>query len=110
MKNTSPLLLEMAENYSVIRRNVIRYIYMPSLFPYIRTGLSSAVGLAWKSAVAAEVIGLPRNSVGSMLYESKIYLLTADLFAWTAVTVLLSFIFEKLVFFLLSRVEKAVLK
>ena len=110
MKNTSPLLLEMASNYSVGRRKRIRYIYIPSVFPYLRTGMRTAVGFAWKSAVAAEVIGLPKNSIGTALYEAKIYLLTSDLFAWTLVIVILSALFEKVTLFLLEEAERRILK
>ena len=110
MKDTSPLLLEMASNYSVTVRKKIRYIYIPSLFPYVRTGVRNAVGLAWKSAIAAEVIGLPSSSIGSSLYESKVYLLTSDLFAWTIVIVILSSVFEKVTLLLLDITERRVLK
>ena len=110
MKNTSPLLLEMASNYSVGRRKRIRYIYIPSIFPYLKAGMRTAVGFAWKSAVAAEVIGLPKNSIGTALYEAKIYLLTSDLFSWTLVIVILSALFEKVTLFLLEEAERRILK
>jgi NitT/TauT family transport system permease protein len=110
MKNTSPLLLEMASNYSVGRRKRIRYIYIPSVFPYLKAGMRTAVGFAWKSAVAAEVIGLPKNSIGTALYEAKIYLLTSDLFAWTLVIVILSALFEKVTILLLEEAERRILK
>ena len=53
--------------------------------------------MAWKAGVAAEIIGMPKGSVGQMLYMSKIYLDTDDLLAWTVIIVVLSVIFEKLV-------------
>ena len=39
--------------------------------------------MAFKSGIAAEVIGVPDFSIGANLYEAKIYLDTASLFAWT---------------------------
>ncbi len=109
MKDTSPLLLEMASNYSVTTWKKIRYIYIPSIFPYVKTGVRNAVGLAWKSAIAAEVIALPRSSIGSSLYEAKVYLLTSDLFAWTIVIVVLSSLFEKVTLLLLDVSERRIL-
>jgi NitT/TauT family transport system permease protein len=47
------------------------------------------------------VIGLVSNSVGEQLYYSKLYLLTADLFAWSLAVVVMSFAFEK-VFIILA--------
>ena len=72
--------------------------------------MRTAVGFAWKSAVAAEVIGLPKNSIGTALYEAKIYLLTSDLFAWTLVIVILSALFEKVTILLLEEAERRILK
>ena len=53
-----------------------------------------AVGV-W-AGIAAEIIGLPNGSLGERLYTAKVYFQTADLFAWTAVIVALSLLFEKL--------------
>jgi NitT/TauT family transport system permease protein len=53
--------------------------------------------MAWKSGTAAEVIGIPRGSIGERLYEAKIYLSSSELFAWTAVIIALSILIEKLV-------------
>lgn len=55
---------------------------------------STAIGLAWKSGVAAEVLSHPAFSMGKALYESKIYLETPDLFAWTLLVVVFSMLFE----------------
>ncbi len=110
LKATPRELLEAADNYSVGIKKRIRYIYMPSLFPFVRAGLESAVGLGFKSAVAAEVIALPRSSIGSAIYEAKVYLLTPDLFAWTIVIVILSWLFEKTTIFILNRLERRILK
>ncbi len=110
MKATPDQLLEAAENYSVGTGKRIRYIYMPSLFPFVKAGVESAVGLGFKSAIAAEVIGLPKSSIGSALYEAKVYLLTPELFAWTAVIVILSWLFEKATIFILNTFERRILK
>lgn len=110
LKNTSSELLEMALNYNVGLKKKIRYIYLPGLFPFFKNGISNAIGLAWKSIVAAEVIALPKNTLGSMLYESKVYLLSSDLFALTLTIIILSICFEKLSIFLLSKLEMRVMR
>ena len=80
-----------------------RRIYLPALRSYLMAGCRVALGLCWKAGVAAEVIGVSRRTVGGMLYESKVYLEIADLFAWTAVIVVVSAVFEKLFLTLLRR-------
>ena len=97
LKATPKPLIEMAQCFHMPLWYRIRFIYKESLMPFVNGSLKSALGMAWKSGVAAEVIGLPHNSIGEGLYMSKVYLETADLFAWTIVTILLSFLFEKLV-------------
>ena len=64
--------------------------------PFILSALSLSLGLCWKAGVAAEVIGLPNNSIGAALYESKIFLDTPDLFAWTLTILVISWGFERI--------------
>ena len=97
IRETDPLLLEMAKAYSFTRRQTLTKIYLPSVLPSLRSALTMAIGFAWKAGIAAEVISTPRNSIGAQLYNAKVYLETADLFAWTVVVVLLSMLFEKLI-------------
>ena len=52
--------------------------------------------LCWKAGAAAEVIGLPSGTIGERLYTAKVYFQTPNLFAWTAVIVAVSVLFEKL--------------
>lgn len=100
-----PQLLEMAALYRLPRRRTLRHIYIPSAAPYVLAGLRSALGLAWKSGVAAEVLTVPKNSIGQRLYESKLYLETTDLFAWTVTVILCSLAIEKLLAAALRRRE-----
>ena len=92
---TDPRLLEMARAYRLSRGKTARLIYIPSVLPGFLAGCRTALGLAWKAGVAAEVLCRPRWALGSQVYNAKLSLETADLFAWTAVVILLSFVLEK---------------
>ena len=81
----------------------------PAILPAFRQGCSVALGICWKSGVAAEVIGLPDGSIGDALYRAKITLSTGELFAWTFVIILLSAGFEKLFLALLDKAVARVL-
>ncbi len=94
---TDPALLEMARMYRFGRGKSFRLILLPTVRPAFHSACITALGLAWKSGVAAEVLCLPRLAVGTSLYYSKLYLETPGLFAWTAVVILLSWLLEKLV-------------
>lgn len=91
-----PELLEMANVFSVGILKRIRYIYLPAVLPYFVSACSVGLGFCFKSGIAAEIIGLPDHSIGEKLYEAKLYLMTGELFAWTAVIVWISFCFEHL--------------
>ena len=54
-----PQLLEMARVFRVPALRGIRYVYLPQVLPYFRSACGSALGLCWKSGIAAEVIGMP---------------------------------------------------
>lgn len=101
--STDPRLLEMAHVFRVPVWKQALYIYRVSLYPYLRSSMKTALGMGLKSGIAAEVIGVPDGSVGAGLYMSKIYLSTAELFAWTLVIILISILFEKTFLFLLKK-------
>ena len=96
IRQTDGKLLEMARVFRAPLWRQIRGIYIPSVMPYFRTAVSLALGLCWKAGIAAEVIGLPAGTLGEHLYNAKVYYMTPDLFAWTAVIVLVSVVFERL--------------
>lgn len=97
-------LLEMAKIFGFSRTDKLKKIYLPSIRPYFFAGCSTALGLAWKAGVAAEVLSLPTHALGSELYYSKVYLETPTLFAVTLVVVLLSLLLESLLNLVLRKV------
>lgn len=97
LKAADKKLLQMARIFRLPLRSRLFYIYCPALRPFLYSGLKLALGMCWKSGVAAEVIGTPDHSIGGGLYLSKVYLDTAGVFAWSAAVILLSVLFEKLI-------------
>lgn len=90
IERTDPKLIEMARVLRMSAPRRLVYIYaLPALRGFEVT-CASAIGLAWKSGTAAELIAIPAGSIGERLYEAKVYLMTGDLFAWTILIVLLS--------------------
>ncbi|MFI3115615.1 MAG: ABC transporter permease subunit [Clostridia bacterium] len=97
LHETDEKTLEMCKVYKIPLAKKIRYVYIFEVFPYFKSAISVALGLAFKAGIAGEVIGLPNNSIGAEIYNSKIYLDTVSLFAWTIVVVLLSLLFEMII-------------
>ena len=97
-------LLEMAKCYST-PLNTFLYVRLPHLFPFLISGVSTSVGLAWKAGIAAEVICQPLHSIGKEIYSAKGNLDTEILFAWTAIVVILSILLEMLIVKMLSKLQ-----
>ena len=103
---TDPQLLELARAYGFGRGRTLRRIYIPSVLPYFASGCRTALGLAWKAGIAAEVLCLPKTAIGTQIFNSKRYLETPDLFAWTLVVLLLSFLLDRVFGALFHRMER----
>ena len=102
IRMTDPQLLEMARVYRLPRGRTLRRIWIPSVMPFFRTACSSALGLGWKAGIAAEVLTVPKRSIGRMISESKLYLLTEELFAWTLAVIVLSLLLQRIMLRLLK--------
>ena len=109
IRAADPQLLEMVKVFRLPLGRRLRAVWLPAVLPAFRQGCSVALGICWKSGVAAEVIGLPNGSIGDALYRAKITLSTGELFAWTFVIILLSAAFEKLFLRALDAVSRALI-
>lgn len=88
MKSTETRLKELFTAFRMSRRETLRYLYIPSLVPFVLGGLRSSLSLCWKVVVAAEVIVQPLRSLGLGMQQAKAQLETPELFAWTAATII----------------------
>lgn len=103
IRETDKNLIEMSDAFGVKKSKKLKQIYLPSVKPYFVSAVTTSMGLAWKSGIAAEVLCTPKNSIGSGIYASKIYLETPKLFAWTAIVVIMSIILEKIILLIIKR-------
>jgi NitT/TauT family transport system permease protein len=99
----NPQLLEMSHSFGFSIWKRLRLLYLPSVLPYFRSGTVTALGLACKSAVTAEVLCKPVRAIGTQLHSARIYMETAELFAWTVTVILLSLFLERGLAALLKR-------
>lgn len=100
-----PEYLEVAKVYGMTGMQRARLIYAPGLLPQIKSAVSLTAGLSWKAVVAAEVLSIPKYSLGYEMINAKYYLQTAELFAYILVIVLLSMSFEGLIKKGLAQIE-----
>lgn len=95
--NINKELLEMARMYKVKTWRIVTELYLPSILPFLLAGASTAMGIAWKVIIAAEILSQPQLGIGTNLMIAKIDFATAQVFAWTVVAIVISFVFEYLI-------------
>ena len=103
IKTVDPKLKEVCIVYGLSVKRRWKILYLPHCLPYFSAGALTALGFAWKAGIAAEVLCTPKNSIGKMVYDAKVYLESSQVFAWTLVVVLFSLILEKLLKYCLER-------
>lgn len=96
-------LLEMASVFRFGTWQTLRRVRIPAVLPFLAAACTTGMGLAWKSGVAAEVIGRPELSIGGQLQDAKVYLETPAVFAWTITVVALSLALERLLRLAMAR-------
>ena len=96
LQNVDRNLLEMASIYKLRFRTKMKRILIPSVMPYFLSAVQTSIGIGWKAGIAAEVLTVPVLSIGKMIADSKTYMETIDLFAWTTVVIIISVVIEKL--------------
>lgn len=95
IREIDPQLTEVARLYRFPLGKRLKKLYLPSIQPFFLTAAVNGLGFAWKSGVAAEVICRPDFSIGKQLQDAKTYLETPEVFAWTAVVIVLSLLLEQ---------------
>lgn len=104
--STDKKLLEVAKIFGFSSAKKIFKIYIPSILPYFIAACRSAFGMAWKAGIAAEVLAVPKQAIGTQIYFSKLWFETPTLFAWTVVIIVLSFVIEKLLILAINSIAK----
>jgi len=87
VKSADPKLKELFAAFRMSRRETLKYLYVPSIAPFILGGLRSSLSLCWKVVVAAEVLVQPLRSLGAGMQQARAHLQAPELFAWTMATV-----------------------
>ncbi len=100
-----PKLMEMGRIFHMSPLRRFRFLTIPTVMPYLMAAISMTISISFKAGIAAEVIGLARQSIGRNLYDAKLYLDMPALFSWTILIVILSILFERVVLFVVRLLE-----
>ncbi len=99
-------LIEITQVFKFSPMEKFCHLYFPAVFSSFSSAFMTSVGIAWKAGVAAEVLCTPKFSIGTSIFESKKYLETPELFAWTAMVIILSLAIERMLFKVCAYIEE----
>lgn len=94
LKNMDKSILDMCKVFRVSGQKKIKYLFVPLILEKMQEVVASTIGMAVRAAVAAELIGVPMQSIGEAIYKTKLYFDIAELFAWTILIILLCLFME----------------
>lgn len=95
-------LIEVADVYKIDAKTRLKILVVPSVLSYLLPAVVTSIGLAWKAEIAAEI--MTNSNIGELIYDFKtVSYDTASIFAWTAIIVTLSIVFEKVAKHFLGR-------
>lgn len=97
LKSIDPALLDMAKLYRTRKKDVIFRLFIPNIAPSALDAVRSGISLNMKVLIAAEVLAQTAKSMGLEMQIARMFLDTANLLAWTAAAILLSYALEFLV-------------
>ena len=107
IKALNPAMLEVARVYRFGFWKTVKLYLFPTLSPFLFSGLSTSLGLGWKSTVAAEILVHSPDTLGYWIWDAKAWNVdTSFLFAWTLVVILFSILFDYLLHLLFGKNRK----
>jgi NitT/TauT family transport system permease protein len=93
-------LIEMGKTYRISKTRITWEIYLPSISPFLTSGISNALGFGWRAIIIGEVLAQPGFGVGTQMQNAQIFLQVSELIAWTLIAILVSSFFEYLIRFI----------
>ena len=99
-------LIEMAQVFNISKSRIFFKIKIPFVLPYFFTGIKNAFGLTWKVVAAAEILCIPKESIGILLHNAQSQLETPELFAITIIFVVINYLCEILISMIINFVNK----
>lgn len=102
LDSVDPRMRELADVFGMRGARRALAVVWPHVLPYLRAASETALSMSWKAGVAAELIGTPTGSIGERIYQAKLLLETADLFAWTVTVIAVAWLLERVALMLLD--------
>ncbi|MCD6435777.1 MAG: ABC transporter permease subunit, partial [Clostridiales bacterium] len=93
LENIDSSLLEMARVYKIKGNQIVRNIYLPSIAPYVFSGMKIALGITWKTVIMAELLTV-QTGLGARMSYAKTSFSTDHILALTVYIIIIGLFFQ----------------
>lgn len=83
-------LVEMCSLYNVPKTHQLKYVYLPTVAPYLLGELPATLSFTVKLIISAEILSYSYQSIGGLIQSANVYVDMASLFALTLLSVLVA--------------------
>ena len=97
IRNIDKKLVDFHKVHQIHFRKQLKYFYIPSMFPFLKTGTINSLGLGFKVMITAEVLSQPERAIGTIFQIERAQLNTAAVIAWCVFMIAVSSLFEYLI-------------
>ena len=80
-------LVEMCTLYNVSKKEQLKFVYLPTVAPYLLGELPATLSFTVKLIISAEILSYSYQSIGGLIQSANVYAEMADLFALTLLSV-----------------------
>jgi NitT/TauT family transport system permease protein len=94
-KSVSITEIEAAKSLGLSGANLVVQIYLPNMTLHIISSCQTAFGLNLKVVIAAEVLGIPKTSLGLSILTAKQTFDFSDAWCYLIVTIIIAYLIEK---------------
>lgn len=97
-RSIEPQLLRVAQSMNVGGLPLFFKVVLPASLPAILVGLRQGLAMAWRAAIGAEFFAVASSGLGVRMFEAKDYVQMDVILSLLVVIMVVSMIFDKLVF------------
>ena len=98
-------LVEMCTLYKVPKAEQLKFVYLPTVAPYLLGELPATLSFTVKLIVSAEILSYSYQSIGGLIQSANVYQDMASLFALTLLSVVIATILDALLRLVAKRIK-----
>lgn len=106
-KNRNINISNLLAIHQIPKRIIWSVFEWPNALPFFNQATKVAIGISWKVAITAQMIGALNGTIGIGIYDAKIMLDSAQLFVWMISVIIISWGLEKITILFVHKLSKS---